>query len=227
MSHAIGIGRLVRLSGAAALLLFFAVGCQADLKKDNDELRRQNLELQNSLNDANAKLHNAPDAAQVAQLQAEIDARDAKIKQLEASLRTPTPGAGAQPGIEGIETSYDPKAGTLTVNLPGDVLFAVGQADLKGSSLATLDKVVRALKKDYAGKKIRVDGYTDSDPVVRTKAKWTDNLGLSLARAAAVTRYLESKGILADIITTEGYGAAHPKATKAKSRRVEIVVQVK
>jgi chemotaxis protein MotB len=211
----------------AALLLLCAVGCQSNLQKDNDELRRQNLELQNSLNDANTKLHNAADPSQLAQLQAEIDARDAKIKQLESSLRTPTPGAGAQPGIEGIETSYDPKAGTLTVNLPGDVLFTSGQADLKASSLATLDKVVRALKKDYAGKKIRVDGYTDSDPVVRTKAKWTDNLGLSLARAAAVTRYLESKGVPASNIVTAGYGAAHPKASKPRSRRVEIVVQVR
>jgi chemotaxis protein MotB len=215
----------LRASVVAALLLFCAVGCQNNLQKENDDLRRQNLELQNNLNDANAKLHNAPDSSQVAQLQAEIDARDAKIKELEGSTRTPA--KGSHPGIEGLETSYDPKAGTLTVNLPGDVLFASGQADLKSSSLATLDKVVHALKKDYADKKIRVDGYTDSDPVVHSKAKWTDNLGLSLARAAAVTRYLESKGIPPANIETSGEGDARPKATKPKSRRVEIVVQVK
>ncbi len=215
----------LRASVVAALLLFCAVGCQNNLQKENDELRRQNLELQNNLNDANTKLHSAPDQSQVAQLQAEIDARDAKIKQLEGSPRAATHGP-KPPGIEGVETSYDPNAGTLTVNLPGDVLFASGQADLKSSSLATLDKVVHALKKDYADKKIRVDGYTDSDPVVHSKAKWTDNLGLSLARAAAVTRYLESKGIPPASIETSGEGDARPKSTKPKSRRVEIVVQV-
>ena len=86
--------------------------------------------------------------------------------------------------LAGIEVTKDEKAGTVTVNVPGDVLFLSGQAELKESAKGTLNKVVSALKKDYAGKHILVQGYTDKDPISRTKDKWTDNLDLSAARAA-------------------------------------------
>ena len=115
----------------------------------------------------------------------------------------------------------------MTVNLPGDVLFSSGQDELKGSAKATLDKIASALKKDYAGKSIRVEGHSDTDPISKTKDKYIDNLDLSLNRAAAVTRYLESKGVSPKLITTSGLGPTHPKGNKAASRRVEIVVVVK
>ena len=217
--------------GASSL----AVGCadqeMAGLHKQNRELQDRVTQLSAQNSDLQSKLAAAPDASQVssqmASLQGEISNRDAKIKELEDQLRKPTPGAGDQPGIEGIETSYDAAAGTLTVNLPGDVLFASGQDSLKDSARATLDKVISAVKRDYAGKRIRVEGHTDSDPIVKTKDKYLDNLDLSLNRAAAVTRYLETKGIPASQITTSGYGPARPKGNKAQSRRVEIVVVVK
>jgi outer membrane protein OmpA-like peptidoglycan-associated protein len=132
------------------------------------------------------------------------------------------------PGIEGIETSYDKNAGTMTVNLPGDVLFDSGHETIKESAKTTLNKIASALKKDYAGKAIRVEGHTDSDPIVKTKDRYLDNLDLSLSRAAAVTRYLEGQGIAAKQITTSGFGQTKPRGSdKAKNRRVEIVVVVK
>ena len=55
---------------------------------------------------------------------------------------------------------------------PGDVLFAPGKADLKESAKATLNKIANAVKKDYGGKRLLVQGYTDRDPIARTKDKW-------------------------------------------------------
>lgn len=215
-------------AGAMGLLLAVGViGCQSGAADENRLLHAQNKELQSQLNDANARLKAAPDPAQVQAMQSEIAARDAKIAELQSQLRQPTAGVASDPGIAGIETSYDAKAGTLTVNLPGDVLFDSGQSQLKTSAKATLNKVALALKKDYAGKTIRVEGHTDADPIVRSKDAYDDNLDLSLERAAAVTRYLEKQGVSPKLITTSGFGPTRPKGSaKAKNRRVEIVVVV-
>jgi outer membrane protein OmpA-like peptidoglycan-associated protein len=192
---------------------------------ENKRLWQQNRELQARLSESEARLRTAPDPNQVAAMQQEITARDQKIAELEASLRAPTPNS--DPGIAGIETSYDPQAGTMTVDLPGDVLFDSGKATLKESSKATLNKIVAALKSDYAGKQVYVDGHTDTDPINKTKGQWEDNLDLSANRAMAVSRYLTSQGIDPELVAIRGFGQYHPKGNKAQSRRVEIVVQVK
>lgn len=207
------------------LLGLVSVGCQNSLHDDNLSLHAQNRELQNRVNSLESELGNRPDASQVNELQTELASRDSKIAELESKLRTQPAGEAPTPGIEGIETEYDASTGEMTVRVPGDVLFDSGVATLKPGAKSTLDKIVNALKTDYAGKAMRVEGHTDSDPLVKTKAQWTDNRNLSMARALAVTRYLESKGIPGKQIETAGFGEYHPRGNdKSKNRRVEIVV---
>ncbi len=203
------------------------MGCQNKLADDNVALHRENRELRAELAARSNQLRAAPDPSELAALQNEIAQRDAKIQELETSLRQPTPGQ-SNPGIAGIETSYDASAGTVTVNLPGDVLFDSGSVTLKESAKSTLSKVATAIKSDYSGRAVRVEGHTDSDPIRKTQGKWDDNLDLSLNRAAAVTRYLESQGVPPKLITTSGFGPHQPRgANKAQNRRVDIVVVVK
>jgi chemotaxis protein MotB len=221
--------RASRTIAATAMLLtsLLATGCQnggKQLKAENQSLKDQNAQLQRQVADYDARLRSAPDASQLQAVQNEIAARESRIRDLESQLRKPEPGTAADPSMAGIQTTYDRSKGELTVNLPADILFASGSADLKPTAKSTLDKVVRAVKKDYANKRIRVEGHTDSDPIVKTKSKWTDNLDLSQNRAAAVTRYLISQGVDKKNLATVGYGDAHPKGNKAASRRVEIVV---
>jgi len=218
---------LLFTAGLAAV----GAGCQNAMYDENVALHQQNRELQSTLDARNAQLRAAPDPAQLQAMQGEVLDRDRKIADLQSQLRQPTPASAntntpaSDPGIAGIETSYDAKAGTVTVNLPGDVLFTPGQADLKSSAQTTLNKVVAALKRDYPGKQVHVEGHTDADPISRTKEEWTDNLDLSLTRAAAVSRYLEKQGINPKLVTTSGFGPYRPKSTsKSKNRRVEIVV---
>jgi len=214
-----------RLVGAMAVLCCIAAtGCQNKLQDENLSLWQQNRELQSQLTDANSRLRTAPDPAQLASMQTEIAQRDAQIADLKTQLQKPAPGAAPDPGLAGIEVTRDEKAGTMTVTLPGDVLFAPGKTDLKESAKATLDKVIDAVDKDYAGKKILVDGYTDSDPINKSKDKWVDNLDLSAARARAVTTYLVSQGLSSRIVSPRAFGSTNPKSSKAASRRVEIVV---
>jgi len=209
----------MRLIGMGVLLCGLAAGCQSKLHDENKALWEQNRELQSRVDE------NQGQAGEVSALQGEVAARDAKIAELENQLRTPTQGAGAQPGIEGIETSYNAAAGELTVNLPGDVLFDSGRATLKESAKATLNKVAQAIKGDYSGKQVRVEGHSDSDPIQKTKGQWQDNRHLSMMRALEVTRYLASQGVPEKQILTSGFGDTKPKGNnKQASRRVEIVV---
>ena len=218
----------MKLAGLSLAALTSLVGCQNALHDDNLKLHAQNRELQERVDALTSELGNRPDASQVAGLQAEIANRDAKISDLQTQLKTPVAGEPAAPGIEGIETSYDAKTGEMTVRVPGDVLFDSGVATLKPSAKGTLDKIANALKKDYGGKAVRVEGHTDADPLVKTKAMWTDNRNLSMNRALAVTRYLESKGVDPKLVETAGFGQYHPLGNdKSKNRRVEIVVVTK
>lgn len=217
----------VRMPIAASIVFcIVSAGCQNGLKDENAALRRQNQELLARNADLQRALSSAPDPSQLQAKENEIAQLEARIRELQAQLRKPDPGAAAEPGIEGIQTSYDRRRGEMTVHLPSDILFEPGSAQIRPAARSTLDKVAAALRRDYAGKKIRVEGHTDSDPIVKTRDKWIDNLDLSLNRAAAVSRYLVQKGVDFRNIATAGYGDTRPKGTKDASRRVEIIVVV-
>lgn len=104
----------------------------------------------------------------------------------------------------------------------GDVLFDSGQATLKSTAKKELDGIANRIKSDHSGQRVRVEGYTDSDPI--KKSKWGSNDALSEARADSVRKYLVSKGISSSRVSAVGMGSAKPKSTKKDSRRVEIVV---
>ena len=211
---------------ALVSLVALGMGCQSKMHDENLALHRQNRELQAQLSEEKGRPKTPDNSGQIAAMQSEIAQRDAKIAELQAQLNKPEPQATPEEGnlLQGIEVTRDPRAGTVTVNLHGDVLFASGSADLKSSAKTTLDKVVAALKKDYAGKKIIVQGYTDTDPISKTKDKWEDNLDLSAARARTVAKYLVQQGLDSKHVGLQAYGETMPRGTKDKSRRVEIVV---
>ncbi len=110
------------------------------------------------------------------------------------------------------------------MSVAGDVLFDSGKATLKSSAKKTLDKVASTIKSSYGGHQVRVEGYTDSDPLVKTKGTWKTNERLSGERAMAVEEYLCSRGLSKDQIYYAGFGSARPKSSKKDSRRVEIVI---
>ena len=203
------------------------VGCQNNMKKENDALWQQNRELQARLADSETKLRSAPDPAELQSMRDEIARRDAELNDLRANLQKPAPGQPNTPGLEGIDARYDAAAGTVTVAIPGNVLFDSGRAVVKSTAKSTLDKVAAAIKKSYPGKRVYVDGHTDSDPIRRTKDAYDDNFDLAYARAHSVATYLQSKGITDKQLVIRSYGANNAKGSKEASRRVEIVVKVK
>jgi len=202
-------------------------GCQNKVRQENERLWEQNRQLQARADELEMRLRQSPDPQSYAQLQAENQRLAAEVANLQASLRQQPAEGPATPGLEGIDATYDAAAGTVTVNLPGDVLFAPGSAELRPGARATLDKIIAAIRKDYAGKRVFVDGHTDSDPIRRTADKWKDNHDLAYHRAKAVFDYMTSHGLDSKQLVLRAFGPNQPKGTKAASRRVEIVVNVR
>lgn len=162
-----------------------------------------------------------------AQLKADCDSRDmalaSKNEEL-AKLRVLKDSAG--PTASGWErTTFGDK-----IAVGSDLLFGSGRATLTSAGKQALAPIVRDLKGQYRGLPVRVYGYTDSDPIKKSRKLWKDNLDLSANRAMAVTRYLIDKGVPAEDIETIGMGATHfvsdnrTRAGKKNNRRVEIFV---
>jgi outer membrane protein OmpA-like peptidoglycan-associated protein len=99
-----------------------------------------------------------------------------------------------------------------------NIFFKTNSANLESESFIELTKLTELLVKNET-LRIRIEGHTDSD------GDEAANLKLSQARALSVKTYLESKGIVASRIESEGYGESQPiesNATpegKAKNRR--------
>ncbi len=139
-----------------------------------------------------------------------------------ASLQTKG-GTMAVPGDDGMGGSTRSNRGSdVVISVAGDVLFDSGKTTVKQGAKATLNKIARDLNGKYSGNSVRIEGHTDSDPI--RKSKWGSNEALSQARAEAVEQYLASQGVDSGRMSTVGKGSSSPKATKASSRRVEIVV---
>ncbi|MBI3864397.1 MAG: OmpA family protein [Planctomycetia bacterium] len=116
----------------------------------------------------------------------------------------------------------------VRIRLESSHLFNSGQASLKADVNSTLDSIAQALRSEYAGRSVGIEGHTDSDPI--TRSKWKNNHELSVARSVAVFEALKRRGIPESQLFVAGYGPNHPiaasssKQTKSQNRRVEIVV---
>ena len=191
-------------------------GCNSKLKTERDALYAQNEELQSELDQTRAALDTALNESQ------QKDRTIADLRSQLASRPKVPPKAARNPfaGVPGVETVQRP--GGVAVRIPGDVLFSPGKVNLKSSSKRTLKQVTAIILREYPGKTIRVEGYTDTDPI--RKSGWHDNWELSSERALAVLRFMRKQGIAANRIYAAGFGQTHPRSSKTKSRRVEIAV---
>lgn len=185
---------------------------------ENTQLRERLATLQGNVNQGNER------SSQIAQ-------ENERLRQQVRDLNNrPAPTQAAQPaarqpsgfeGISGVDVGYN-ASGEIIVGVAGDVLFSSGKATLRNSAKSSLDQIVGVINRQYAGKRIRIEGHTDSDPI--KKSGWKTNERLGAERAMAVEAYLVSKGIDNDRTYSATFGSSRPKGTKQDSRRVEIVI---
>ncbi|HHI78680.1 MAG TPA: hypothetical protein ENK02_01725 [Planctomycetes bacterium] len=133
---------------------------------------------------------------------------------------------GGDSGMSDIKVISN-KEGEVGFRIQGEVLFPSGRAVISKSGKRTLSQVIPILRQ--SGKTVRIDGYTDNDPI--RKSAWKSNLHLSVGRALAVAELFRARGIPYDRIVIRGYGPNNPvslsPADKGKNRRVEIYLQAK
>ena len=203
--------------GIGLLAAVLSAGCQNKLYDQNKALYDENK----ALRDQNESLRHQAPQQPIAQQQPLVPAAPPPAD-TQPIVQTPPARQGAVEQIGGLETTIT-RSGNTVVHLPSDVFFDSGQATLKSSSKASLDKVVSALKTKFGGKSIRVEGHTDSQPI--RVSKWASNQELSEARADSVKQYLVAHGISASRVTTKGLGDTRPRGTElSRNRRVEIIV---
>ncbi|HEY8361827.1 MAG TPA: OmpA family protein [Tissierellaceae bacterium] len=124
-----------------------------------------------------------------------------------------------------------PEERGLVIRFMDNVFFDSGSAEIKKEAYEILDSVGEILnKEEFRNKQIKVEGHTDTDPIVRA-SKYPTNWELSAARATNVLRYLVEKcSIDGSRISSSGYAYYRniaPNDTpenKAKNRRVDIVI---
>lgn len=103
------------------------------------------------------------------------------------------------------------------------VTFAIGDANIEPKCFPALNAVVTVMGKTDV--KLLIEGHTDNTGGPEA------NQSLSLARAAAVKKYLEEKGVAEDRLNIVGFGPEKPiapndtEAGRSKNRRVEFKVR--
>lgn len=111
----------------------------------------------------------------------------------------------------------------LKLEIPSDISFDTGRADIKPNFRPILDKFATGLQNNTAAK-VTIIGHTDS------KGSDAINDPLSVNRAASTRNYLTGKGVASNRISIDGRGSHEPiaandtEANRAKNRRVEIFV---
>lgn len=111
----------------------------------------------------------------------------------------------------------------LKLDIPSDISFATGRADIQPNFRAILDRFASGLRAS-PNADVRIIGHTDS-----TGSDAINN-PLSLERATSVRNYLADRGVNAAHVQVAGRGSREPIASndtaegRARNRRVEIYV---
>ena len=127
--------------------------------------------------------------------------------------------ATAGTGVQVVKTPDN----RLKLDIPSDISFDTGRADIKPDFRPVLDSFGTSLINN-PGTQVSIIGHTDNSGTDAV------NNPLSLNRAASTRDYLVSRGVAGSRITIDGRGSHQPlvandtPANRAKNRRVEIFV---
>jgi len=199
----------VLLAGCAASSLQSRV---ETLETERQDLIRRNTELLSDLSACRSRC----DA-----LQRELDSRSPRSGVTGGQFDLPE-----DMRAKGIQIKKNGHGETV-IDIPSDVFFASGSAVLNRHTERTMVEIVEFIRASAPGGTLRVEGHSDTDPIVRTKNKYHCNWELSFERAHAVLHYLVEKGgIDPRRLAIDCYGEHQPidPRNKAKNRRVEIVL---
>lgn len=97
--------------------------------------------------------------------------------------------------LKDINISAEKVGDSLVVSFGAISFFRSGQAELRNSSKKVLDAFLERYM-NYAGSYIlSIKGFTDKNPISKSRYMFKDNLELSAMRSLAAMRYLREKGL--------------------------------
>lgn len=136
------------------------------------------------------------------------------MDQQEAKLRQTLQGSGV---------SVTRNGDNISLNMPGNITFDTGRAEIKNNFYDVLDSVGLVLK-EFSKSDIEVSGHTDS------RGSREYNQQLSEQRATSVGSYLTRRAVDPRRLYTNGRGEDYPIASNAsasgrsQNRRVELQI---
>jgi len=152
-------------------------------------------------------------------------------RQAEAAQRLNATLRDALVGFNSDELTMEIRDGKVYVSMSDKLLFKSGSANVEPKGIEALRALADVLNKN-PDIQILVEGHTDNVPI--KTAVYKDNWDLSVARATAITRLLNSTyNVAATRMTASGRGEYYPRASndtqegKAMNRRTEIILSPK
>lgn len=125
--------------------------------------------------------------------------------------------------LEGTGVSVTRMGDNITLNMPGNITFAVDSSNISSDFHDILDSVALVLE-EFDKSLVEVAGHTDSTGAAQY------NQELSQQRADSVASYLRSRKVKGDRLIVVGAGESYPIASNDTSagrqlnRRVEITI---
>jgi chemotaxis protein MotB len=190
-------------------------------------LEQQKTERDSLIKDSNDKLLelNTQLAAAETQLAA-LNAERSEIKEDLAEFRQLSAQLKKMIDSGRLEVTF--RRGRMIVELPAQVLFPSGSADLTPDGTKALHEVAKILR-SMRSRRFIVAGHTDNIPVATPQ--FPSNWELSTARAVEVTKALIKGGLRPENLIAAGASEYDPVArntsekSRQKNRRIEIILE--
>lgn len=157
----------------------------------------------------------------------ELESERSEIEERLAEFRAMT--AQFQCMIDSGKLEVHFRRGRMIVELPAQVLFPSGSAELSAEGSEALREVAKILR-GLRDRHFIVAGHTDNIPLA-AGGQFANNWELSSARAVHVTEALIKSGMLPRQLVAAGYAEHDPVASNSgtagrqKNRRIEIVLE--
>ncbi len=114
----------------------------------------------------------------------------------------------------------------VQIELNDSILFPSANAEPSAQAQAIFTDIAGIL--NHYSNPVQIEGFTDNVPI--SNSRYPTNWELSSARAAAIVKWLVSKGVAPERLSAVGYGEFQPVASnndeagRAQNRRVAVMI---
>ncbi|TWP28738.1 hypothetical protein ETU09_05330 [Apibacter muscae] len=199
--------------------------------KDLEDLKNKNSQISETALKEKQKIE-----GELAQAQGQLNQKIQRINELEGLINQQKESVSllkknlqtALKSYEGKGISVEEKDGYIYISMDNKLLFPSASWTVEAQGLKALHELSKVLAKDK-NLNIIIQGHTDSDKYVGN-GNIKDNWDLSVMRATAITKILQSEGISPEKMTASGRSQYAPIASnsnptsKALNRRVDIII---